>query len=259
MSRQIKIDPRTSPGLYSYGSNGLGSKLIFNERLKYNNYIFPDFLASNFIETWTSDRFYGIVNTNGNAVYPEVRRLKSLQFIKDGSQTQYALDFVADAWYDFAKRIRELADTNTIFRDSPWAKPFVVKAWTPIQDDYDRYMREEVYPVFFDGFMGFGDHNKKVRNIKSFITQVDTFIEQTLVKAGPVTLSGLIEGSYAPPYISGLVIEISDDSYDDDFNKAYKFGDRNFSFIANLASLLIRISPGGLSPIYGILPWLSIC
>tara|TARA_R110000824_G_scaffold178063_2_gene357663 strand:- start:338 stop:1846 length:1509 start_codon:yes stop_codon:yes gene_type:complete len=236
MSRQIKIDPRTNPGLYSYGSNGLGSKSIFNERLKYNNYIFPDFLASNFIETWTSDRFYGIVNTNGNAVYPEVRRLKSLQFIKDGSQTQYALDFVADAWYDFAKRIRELADTNIIFRDSPWAKPFVVKAWTPIQDDYDRYMREEVYPVFFDGFMGFGDHNKKVRNIKSFLTQVDTFIEQTLVKAGPVTLSGLIEGSYAPPYISGLVIEISDDSYDDDFNKAYKFGDRNFSFIANLAA-----------------------
>jgi hypothetical protein len=236
MARQIRLDPRTNPELYSYGSNKLGSRSIFIERQKYNNYIFPEFIANNFIQTWTTDRFYGLINTSGNAVYPEIRRLKTLQFVKEGSQNQYALDFVADAWYDFAKKIRDLADTNVIFRDSPWAKPFVVKAWTPINDDYDTYMREEVYPVFFNGFMGFGDHNKKVRNIKSFIDQVDTFIEQTLIKAGPVTLSGLIEGSYAPLYTSGLVIEISNDNYDDDFNKAYKFGDRNFSFVANIAA-----------------------
>ena len=236
MARQIRLDPRTNPELYSYGSNKLGSRSIFIERQKYNNYIFPEFIANNFIQTWTTDRFYGLINTSGNAVYPEIRRLKTLQFVKEDSQNQYALDFVADAWYDFAKKIRDLADTNVIFRDSPWAKPFVVKAWTPISDDYDIYMREEVYPVFFNGFMGFGDHNKKVRNIKSFIDQVDTFIEQTLIKAGPVTLSGLIEGSYAPLYTSGLVIEISNDNYDDDFNKAYKFGDRNFSFVANIAA-----------------------
>ena len=236
MATQIKIDPNQKPELYSYGSNTLGSKDIFDERQKYDQYIFPDFLAKNFIETWTTDRFYGIVNHKGNSVTPNIRTLKSLQFVKEGGQNQYALDFVADAWYDFARKIRELADNNIIFRDSPWAKPFVVKAWSPIEDEYDRYMREEVYPVFADDFMSFGNNNKKVRNINSFINRVDEFIERVITKAGPVTMSGLIEGSYAPIYMSGLVIEIANDSYDDDFNKAYRFGDRNFSFIANLAA-----------------------
>lgn len=198
--------------------------------------MFPDFLASNFIQTWTTDRFYGIVNHKGNAVSPQIRHLKSLQFVKEGSQNQYALDFVADAWYDFAKKIRELADNNIIYRDSPWAKPFVVKAWSPIEDDYNKYMREEVYPAFTDNFMSFGDNNKKVLNIQSFIDRVDEFLETIVSQAGPITTSGLIEGSYAPVYMSGLVIEVASDAYDDDFNKAYKFGDGNFSFIANIAA-----------------------
>lgn len=236
MATQIKIDPNLNPELYSYGSNELGTKDIFDERQKYNQYIFPNFLAKNFIETWTTDRFYGIINHKGNSVIPNIRTLKSLQFVKEGLKSQYALDFVADAWYDFVLKVRELADNNVIFRDSPWAKPFVVKAWSPIENEYDGYMRQEVYQVFADEFMTFGNNNKKVKNIKSFIDRVDKFIETVLSKAGPVTMSGLIEGSYAPVYMSGLVIEIAEDSYDDDFNKAYKFGDRNFSFIANIAA-----------------------
>ncbi len=236
MTTQRRIDPATNPELYSYGSNDLGSKDIFIQRKKYNSYMFPDFLAKNFIQTWTTDRFYGIINNKGNAVFPNRRALKTLQFAREGAQNQYAVDFVADAWYDFARKIRELADNNIIFRDSPWAKPFIVKAWNPIQDEYSKYMREEVYPVFTDDFMTFGSNNKKVKNIHSFINRIDSFLESVVTKAGPVTMSGLIEGSYAPVYMSGLIIEIASDSYDDDFNKAYKFGDRNFAFIANLAA-----------------------
>jgi hypothetical protein len=236
MATQRRINPQQNPELYSYGSNEQGARNVFNERLKYDSYIFPDFLASNFIQTWTADRFYGIINHKGNSVFPNTVSLKPLQFVRDGSQNQYALNFVADAWYDFARKVRELADNNIIFRDSPWAKPYIVKAWSPIQDEYNNYMREEIYPIFADEFMTFSNNNKKVKNIHSFIERVDYFIEHIVLKAGPISMSGLIEGSYAPIYMSGLVIEIADDAYDDDFNKAYKFGDRNFSFIANLAS-----------------------
>jgi hypothetical protein len=236
MTTQRKLDPLTNPEIYSYGSNRLGSKSIFFERQKYDRYMFPDFLASNFIQTWTTDRFYGIINHKGNAVKPQVRHLKSLQFVKEGSQNLYALDFVADAWYDFVKKVKELSDNNVIFRDSPWAKPFAVKAWSPIEDDYSKYMREEIYPAFTDNFMSFGDNNKRVSNIHDFIDRVNEFLEIIVTDAGPITTSGLIEGSYAPLYMSGLIIEIAIDAYDDDFNKAYKFGDRNFSFIANLAA-----------------------
>ena len=73
---------------------------------------------------------------------------------------------MADAWYDFVKKVKELSDNNVIFRDSLWAKPFAVKASSPIEDDYSKYMREEIYPAFTDNFMSFGDNNKRVSNIE---------------------------------------------------------------------------------------------
>ena len=236
MSYQRKISPESRPELFSYGSNDLGARQIFEERIKYNTYVFPDFLASNFIQTWTTDRFYGLVNHKGNAVLPQLTRLKSLQFVADGSQNLYAIDFVADAWYDFCRRVRKLADENIIFRNSPWAKPFVVKAWEPLDEDYDKYMREEVYPTFFNDFTDFAGRNQKIKNIDSFIDQLDSYFDTVISKVGPITLSGLIEGSYAPMYSSGLVIEIANADYDDDFNKAYEFGDRNFTLIASIAA-----------------------
>tara|TARA_R110002126_G_scaffold141874_2_gene287064 strand:+ start:1702 stop:3210 length:1509 start_codon:yes stop_codon:yes gene_type:complete len=236
MARQSRINPLQNPSLYSYGSNSLSSKRIFQERIKYDEYVFPDFLANNFIKTWTSDRFYGTINERGNATLPDIRRLKTLQFLQEGEDSQYSLDFVADAWYDFALRLRELADNNIIYRDSPWAKPFITKAWTPVSNHYDSYMRQTIYPAFFDDYMSSAGNNAKVKNIDTFMDLLGDFVENTLIKAGPVTLTGLVESSRVPVYASGLVLELSSDEYDDDFNKAYKFGDSNFSIVAAVAA-----------------------
>ena len=236
MSTQTKIDPTLNPSLYSYGSNNLSSKSIFEERIKYDYYVFPDFLANNFVKTWTQDRYYGTINHNGNAVLPNIRRLKRLSFTDDGVGSLYALDFVADAWYDFSRKIKELANNNVIYRDSPWAKPYAVKAWTPISDFYDSYMRENVFPVFNSLFMGTNNNNEKVKNISDFMKLFSNFMRDVMLKSGPVTLSALVESQKTPVYASGLVIEISLDEYDDDFNKAYNFGDANFSLIANIAA-----------------------
>jgi hypothetical protein len=236
MSRQQKIDPSTNPSLYSYGSNSLNSKRVFQERERYDNYVFPDFMANNFIKTWTTDRFYGTINHKGYSVLPNTRRLKSLPFVEEESESLYAIDFVVDAWYDFALKLKELADNNIIYRDSPWAKPFAVKAWTPISAFYDDYMRATVYPAFFTDFMSSNGNDERLRNIDNFIDLIGEFVEDSLLKAGPVTLSGIVESQKTPLYASGLVIELSSDDYDDDFNKAYKFGDANFALVANLAS-----------------------
>ena len=62
MANQNRVDPNTNPGSYSYASNRMGSKGVFKERRIYDNYIFPDYLAPNFVQTWTKDRFYGLIN-----------------------------------------------------------------------------------------------------------------------------------------------------------------------------------------------------
>ena len=236
MTKQDFVDPNLFPEAYSYGSNTLGAKDIFVERKKYNNFVFPDFLIPNFAKTWTNDRLYGTINNKGNATIPDVTQLKGLRFLDDDSQQLYAIKFVADAWADFVRRVRLEADNNNIFRNSPWADPKVTKAWVPVAEDYASYMRSEVFPAFYNGFLNVDNGHAKISGVESFINQFDRYSDLVLDKVGPLTLSGMIESSWNSRLSSGLIIEIAYDKYDDDFSKAYKFGDRNFSFIANLAS-----------------------
>lgn len=132
MARQNRPNPISNPAFYSYGSNQLGSKRIFVERQKYTNTVVPAPLLRNIVRTWTTDRSYGTINHLGNAVAPRTNRLKTLKFPIDDEQSYFALDFVADAWYDFSLRLKELVDNNEIYTNSPWARPVVAKAWSPI-------------------------------------------------------------------------------------------------------------------------------
>ena len=84
MANQVRTNPQTSPDEYSYGENNIGSREIFVERQKYDTEIFPDTLIPNFMETWTTDRFYGLVNTKGNTVVVDETYLKPLRYT-DGS------------------------------------------------------------------------------------------------------------------------------------------------------------------------------
>ena len=236
MTRQPRTNPLANPGVYSYGSNDLKAKQIFDERKRYEA-LFDLFHGdTKTFSTWTTDRFYGLVNTKGNTVVPDQSRLKSLRFPGDSDQQFFALNFVSDAWSDLSLRLRKLARENIIFKDSPWANPKVFKAWQPLQDHYDLYLRNEVYPIFANSFMTSLNNDAKVRGFHTFLQRFDDFSRNIIAKTGPLTRSGMIEGYGTPNYMSGLIIEISDDDYDDDFNKGYKFLDENFDVVSNIVA-----------------------
>lgn len=236
MANQTRLSPAQFPGAYSYATNKLGSKGVFKERRIYDNYIFPDYLAPNFVQTWTKDRFYGLVNNKGNTTVPNLKDLQGLRFLSDPNRMQYAIKFVADAWSDFVLRIRQEANNNRIFRNSPWANPQIAKAWVPLTEEYNLYMREEIFPTFYRKYLPMDNNHGKISGIDSFMDQFDRYYDLVVSNVGPLTLSGLIESSWASPLGSGLVIELSNDDYDNDFSKAYKYGDRNFSLVANIAA-----------------------
>ena len=236
MAKQTKINPREQPDAFSYGSNSATAKKIFQEREKYDFYIFPDFLAKNFMNSWKEDRFYGLVNTEGNATLPDRLALAPLYASENTRAPQFALSFVADAWRDFVLRIRELSATNIIFENSPWAAPAAVKGYSPLETIYGSYIGSDVYATFYNSFLSARNNNAKILGLETFINKFDEFARESVLKVGPLTLSGMVESNLSPFYSSGLVIEISDLGYDEDFEKAYEFGDRNFSFIASIAA-----------------------
>jgi len=234
MADQLRPSPVNNPELYSYGSNELNSSQIFIERDLYRRFIFPEGLIVNSTSTWSADRFYGIVNTKGNTVIPDQRFLKSLYFADN--QSQFAMNFVADAWYDLSTRLRELADQNIIYRNSPWAEPTIVKAWNPITVQYDEYMRETVYRFFVEQFLITGNKERRIKNIDNFLSVFDEYIDVAVSLVGPTTLSGYIEGVSVSPLMSGLMIEISNDKYSEDLTKSYEYLDQNFELVSNIVA-----------------------
>ena len=237
MARQRRNITRENTLGVARASNSSGTKKTYKNRQLYDTVVVPDAIYGNVTaKTWTSDRYYGTINNKGNSVLPKLTSLKSLSFVSDVSQTEYALDFVADAWFDFATRLKQLADENIIYRDSPWAKPVIVKAWQPISSLYDGYMRDEVYPVFYDNFMNSNNNDSKTRNFTDFVDRMNDFLQSFIKVRGPITLSGFMESNKAPVYSSGLIIEISSERYDNDRSKSTDFIDANFPLVSRIAS-----------------------
>jgi len=233
MANQIKPNPQEFPEIYSYGDNGQGAKTIFNERVKYDTVIFPDDLIPNFMETWNKDRFYGIVNTKGNTTVVDPSFLKGLRY---GNSSLFALNFVADAWKDFCGRLRQMAENNELYKNSPWFNPVVTKAWTSVDNDYKDYLINLIYPAFNELYLAQNGRDKQVSDIDSFLHMFDKFIEDRLIRIGPITRSGFIESSYVSPLMSGLMIEMGSEEYSDDFTKGYDFRDQNFELVARIAA-----------------------
>jgi hypothetical protein len=218
----------------SEGSNELSSEQVFRERKKYRDVVFPDGMIDNMCDTWGKDRFYGKINPQGNAVLPMGRRLKPLRYTTRG-RNFLALNFVANAWRDLAERLRELSDTGVLFESSPWASPEIYKAYESTNYDYDEYVKDAVFPVFTEVFMD-GEKNSKLRDFDSFMDLFSEYYKDIVLRAGVLTRSGYVESAMASPMCSGLVIELGNDSYDDDFMKIEKYGDLNFNVVASIAS-----------------------
>ena len=233
IQKDKKQNPEEDILRYSYGSNNLGAKTIFNERQRYNNNIFPPDLIKNSTSTWTTERFYGIVSTKGNTVVVDQKQLKPMRYT---AETQFVLNFVADAWRDFAERVRSLGDQNLIYKDSPWFDPKVIKAWAPASTQYDNYMREDVYSVFNTTFLPLGGKDRRITDIDSFLSVFDEYMDMVVSLVGPITFSGFLEGGIMSPLTSGLMLEIGSQNPSEDFPKSYEYLDENFELIAHIAA-----------------------
>ena len=218
----------------SFATNNTRSLSMFKERTKYRNDVFPDGTIKNMVDTWGKDSFYGIINTRGNSIIPDDSFLKPLRYSSE-ENSLYALGFVADAFRDFAEKMRDLAENNIIYKESPWATPTAKKAMIFAGNEYDSYMLDNMYPVFRELYLPHKNRSSKIENMNSFLEQFTNFQTGILRTAGPMTLSGFMESSYSSVRMSGLVIEIGDDKYDVDEDKGNVYGDVNFQLAARIA------------------------
>ena len=223
------FSPRTN------ASNRTSVLATYEERKLYEDEVFTDTLISNQIDFWGEDRFYGVLDPLGRPTALSEARLKFLKYTKDDKSIQ-AVDFVADAWRDFAEAIEVYASSGQISSDSPWSSVRATKGFESVNNLYHNYILDEFYPLLTEVFASGIKQQRKIKNINGFFGVTGEFIEP-LAKVGPVTISGYLESNEASPLVSGLVIEYASDKHDKDFKKGDSYVyDTSFQLFAHTAA-----------------------
>lgn len=203
-----------------HGTNGLSAKSAFVQRKAYEAY-FPtnDPLFPAPIDFYTKEqRNYGCIDARKNYILPNVNYLEQLA---GTNKVIYALDFVADAYRGFlfymtTKASLAMKDDDNRIRDGWQAEA----AWHDA-NEYRKNLKNNLYMSFVNSYMDI-DAAKMIGNFMEFSEIfLNDFLQYT--DNTPLTYSGYLNSTFYNRRTSGLCIEISQDSHEDDRIKFDKY------------------------------------
>jgi hypothetical protein len=218
----------------SFGNNSLGSTDSFKEKKIYYEEVFPEDLIPNHISLWDDNRLYGRVNTDNQVIALRESNLSPLKATK-GNAAMFAPGFIANAFGDLVDKMDACLKEGKIAPTGPFANIEVVRGWSSVNQEYDRYMKDKIFSTFVEEFLIFEKQSKKIKDFSGFLEVFGGFSKH-LGRMLPITRTGFIESTYCTPYTTGLVIDIGIGDYSDDFLKSSEYvNDPNFLFFADAA------------------------
>ena len=218
----------------SYGNNNLGSRRSFFEKKVYYEEVFPEDLIPNHISLWDKNRMYGKVNANNEVVALRESVLSPLRATAGGA-AMFAPNFVAAAAGDLIDKIKACTDSGQIIPRGPFANIKIARGWSSLNQEYDSFVKSQIFATFVEQFLIFENQSKKIKNFSGFLEVFGGFSKH-LAKYMPFTRTGFMESTFCSPYVTGLIIDIAIEDYSDDFVKSVDFiNDPNFMFFADSA------------------------
>ena len=206
---------------------------IFDDK-KILDYEYPKFPGVKTFDLEKKHLLYGRIDKQGDAVYLDDRNLKQLS---GGSvKTEYAVDFVCDAFEDLRKNIRSAANKNQIATDGLYRPEMsVYRAYGrgDLEYYYNQYINK-IYTTFVDAYLGSDRRHESVKNYNDFVREFIRFsLERT--KSFPLTKTGYITSVHCSPFVSGLMIEVAPVQHGPgSLDRALEFiRDSNFIFFVN--------------------------
>ena len=245
-------------GVQVYGSNGLGAKDIFNQRLEYQ-YQYPiEFkpetlkagdLISQFdtpfellsdmegpepINYWSANyQKYGKIDGDNNIIIPNIKNFKQ---IKTKNEAIFVFNFVADAFEDLVAFIKTQR-FNRLHPDDFLTQNIEAKrGWFDVNQYHEKVMKQ-YYSSFVGPFLKSSNLSKKILNFDSFLDIFLNLYFPKMMLELPLTKTGVLESRKISPNMSGLCVEISLDSHSNDYNKFNKYlNNVNYEFYTLAAS-----------------------
>jgi hypothetical protein len=242
-------------------NNGMGAKQLFIQRALYDR-MYPRYSADlmpgpiNFRSTRHNK--YGRISRFKDYIFPDHTKMKQIAGPLDNNV--HALNFVVDAYQDFAKYTRLMRRTKFVpdgVFSTTWGAVNGVRDTAYLYDNYLNSMKDSFINTYLDDT----NSHKEITSFESFMDIFFNLYLTNLIDRMPITKTGMLNSKYVDPMVSGLCIEIDGANHGDDkvkFNKyinnvnyplyalsAAKFGflvDKHapWRLVANLSSPLLR-------------------
>lgn len=178
---------------------------------------------------------YGRIDKEGDAIY--LADNSSLRTLSSGPKRDHmAIDFVCDAFADFATSVKNTANKGYLSKES--IIPTNLKAYKSQTNGdlpyrYERYLNK-IYTTFVDSYLSVDRRKEEIKNYGDFIKHFIRFFVKT-ASSFPFTRTGFITSTHCSPFVSGLMLEVSAERHGLNSNaRAQEYLlDRNFSFYIN--------------------------
>tara|TARA_Y100000310_G_scaffold149552_1_gene148906 strand:+ start:5842 stop:7302 length:1461 start_codon:yes stop_codon:yes gene_type:complete len=240
------------------------TKPIFQTRINYNDR-YPKYKGIKEFDLHRKQLLYGRIDRDGNAIYLHDANLD--QIWTGEESTEFAVDFVCDAFERLKNHVRKVAnngrmDTNSLFTPAGFR---VRHAWRSgdLEYNYYRYLNK-LYTDFVQNYLEVNRRYEEITDFNSFLISFSKYMS-SIAYYFPLTKTGYILSYHCSPFISGMMISVANEKYGmKNSKKALKYTtDSNFTFIKNAAKkfgfmmdrnapwrLVFNVASGGLKDKY---------
>ena len=218
---------------YPLGSNNLPLVVNYDQRVKYRegDYFFD---LPKPIDTFYDKVFYGKVDRFQNVIIPKA----DTSLIKQTSDNSnvFSFNFVSDAFFKLKRNLKIAGDSGGIERiTTKFYDISPTNGWFNWQQPYKRVLKNIF--VAYNSYLGSLDKRdfNKIRTVKDYTDGLLNYLKTGDYKL-PITLTEFVLSRSTPYTVSGIVLELSNDSYANDLNKFTNyFLDINFDYYVRAA------------------------
>ena len=211
--------------------NSLKSTIVLAvNRSKYDVNAFPQesFLDKSVVDFNFAERtLYGRVDEGLNVVVPRQKSLKSI-LSPSSRRTITLMNFVADAFADFARTFERARNSGKVKQDDPYLS--FPQAYNTYQDP--KVLYEKYFSMIMKEFENTFRDNKRIISAEDYFNQFLLYIEK-LTPTFPITYTAWQRSRYSSIFTSGLAIDLAGLAIDNDELKENFINSENFDFYKN--------------------------
>lgn len=195
-----------------FSNNSSKASEFFESKKNYDKLITSD-IEEKSVDLLYETPYFGKIDIYGTPVYPIEEILDDL----DENDNFQALNFVADA-FNSLQNFVNFAKSKGAFKQDFLRDFKPNKAWEPAAAKFDIYHEQRIYNIFLNDYLS----NKKIYNINCFVKEYINFVRLTAVDIA-FTLSSFILSNNCSSRISGLVIDLTKEPYDNTESKVNNY------------------------------------